>query len=110
MQDKFIDTLTIDQNKINVEIVKDAILFHFSFFPKWKLGNEIALMQIGAWMDVTHRKRLGIYKKTKIIHQQFPRKGLDFKFPIHLVCSCCSLRATKRLLFPKSTRKSNNAS
>jgi hypothetical protein len=83
----------------------DAIDYHMQLFPRWSKGPAAGLLQVGAWMDVTLRKRWSIRAEARAIARAFPRAGIDWRFPWALARSLRSPRACVGLLAPGWARR-----
>jgi hypothetical protein len=86
----------------------DTIDFHFQFFPRWSLGNEVGLLQVGTWMDLTMRKRVQVWREANCIASHFRRRGIDFVFPFLLVKSMTSIPTCIGILFPRKYGSSSS--
>jgi hypothetical protein len=78
----------------------DAIDLHVQLFPRWKKGPVAGLLQVGAWMDITLRKRWQVWGEAREIARAFPRVGIDLEFPRRLFRSIGSVRACVGLVAP----------
>jgi hypothetical protein len=76
-----------------VRAIAEAIDFHMQLFPRWSKGNVAGLLQVGAWMDLTALRRLGVREEARIIARAYPREGVDFLFPRLLAGSISGLRS-----------------
>jgi hypothetical protein len=96
----YLEERNVDADRIN--LLCDAIEQHMQLFPRFSRGNEVGLLQVGAWMDVTGLRRWAI--DSKPIKQAHPRQGFDLLFPATLLRSIGSFRACAGLLFPANVR------
>ena len=88
--------------------LSDAIDYHMRLFPEWSRGNDAGLLQVGAWMDVMYLRRWAIWRRAGEIARAYPRKGLDFLFPINLLRTIRGPRSCAGLIFPAAPGTSAN--
>ncbi|HEY8072624.1 MAG TPA: HD domain-containing protein [Labilithrix sp.] len=58
----------------------DAIDFHLALLPRWSLGAEVGLLQVGAWMDVYGLRRRRVREEAARIDAEHPRVGFSTAF------------------------------
>jgi len=85
----------IEAEKIN--LINNAIKYHFRPFPKWDVGVEVGLLQIGTWMDVTGIRCWRIWRewiKINAAHNQRSPTNSVIRTVVNSfgnIHSCCGL-------------------
>ena len=82
----------------------DAVDFHFGLFPRWADDPVVGLLHVGAWMDVTRRKRWTVTEKAREVTRAYPRIGFDRRFALDVLRSIGGARSCVGLLFPGRER------
>jgi hypothetical protein len=78
-----------------------AIELHMQLLPRWSWGPEVALLQIGAWMDVVHMRAWAVPRADRRrIPTSHPRRGLQREFNRRLLLACGSLSSVAGLVRP----------
>ncbi len=70
-----------------IALLADAIDFHLSLLPRWSLGDEVGLLQVGAWMDVYGVRRARVREEAARIDGEHPRAGFGVAFHRALLAS-----------------------
>ena len=78
----------------------DAIDFHIQLFPRWSKGEEVGLLQVGAWMDVMGLRKARVREHAREIEAAWPRLAFDKKFNGLLLGTLKSVPACLGLVFP----------
>jgi hypothetical protein len=78
----------------------EAILFHMQLLPRWAKGNEVGLLQVGAWMDVVGLRRGRVAADAARIDALLPKGNFARTFNARLLATMTSPAACLRLLFP----------
>jgi hypothetical protein len=75
------------------------------FFPRFRRGAVVGLLQVGAWMDVMGLRRGRVGRQLiGEIEAALPRDGFGGEFRRRLLWSLGSFRACARVLFPRPRR------
>ena len=82
----------------------DAIDFHMQLFPRWSKGPVAGLLQVGAWMDATGRKRRAIAREAEAIAAAVPR-GPGQPFWVDALPTALMPRSCVGYLFPQLFRE-----
>lgn len=87
----------------------EAIELHMQLRPRWEKGNEVALLHIGAWMDVTG---LRIWKTTKTarqsIYSRYPKRRFMRHFSACMLKSMTSVRSSLGIMMPSMCRSESH--
>lgn len=87
-----------------IEPLVEAIELHMQMLPRWSKGNVVGLLQVGAWMDITGLRRLGVRREAAEIEAAFPRERIFTEFPVRLLGSIGGLSSCVGLMFPGVVR------
>ena len=85
-----------------INVMMEAIDFHFRFVPNWYLSETAGILQTGAHMDVTGSKSSTIEKSVrKSILQQYPKNGFTVDFSVCLLKTLSHAECLKGLFWPE---------
>lgn len=84
-----------------VGLLGEAIDLHMQLLPRWSRGEEVGLLQVGAWMDVIGLRRGSVADAARAIDAALPRDGFGFlRFNLLLMRSFGSVASCLGLLAP----------
>jgi HD superfamily phosphodiesterase len=85
-----------------INVMMEAIDFHFRFVPNWNLSETAGILQTGAHMDVTGSKSRTIEKSVrKSILQQYPKNRFMLDFSACLLKTISNTECLKGLFWPE---------
>lgn len=91
------------------ELLATAIEFHFQLLPRWSLGPEVGLLQVGAWMDATRLRAWAVPTQLRReVNAEFPRRRFQREFRPRLARACTSWAAVAGLVRPRPRHPSQD--